>query len=96
MTTSMAEMLIVSGVLAMGYAVAALFFVRFWHDTGERLFLYFGLAFAMLTIQRLTLALAINAGQDTIWSYVLRLAAFALLLAGIVEKNRGSSSAASS
>ena len=36
-----ARVLLVSGAIVMGYAVAGLFFLRFWRETRDRLFLIF-------------------------------------------------------
>ncbi|MBV8518338.1 MAG: hypothetical protein JO197_13150 [Acidobacteria bacterium] len=74
-----------SGSLAAGYLVAGLFFLRFWRETRDRLFGYFATAFFILSLQRvlLTLFTAHTA------LYVVRLAAFVLILWAIAEKNRG-------
>lgn len=88
MTDSVAAVLIVSGMLAAGYAVAALFFLRFWRSSGDRLFVFFAAAFALLIVQRLGLTWAALHGDATFWFYALRLAAFLIILAGIVDKNR--------
>lgn len=78
---------LVSGLLVMGYAVAGLFFLRFWHETRDRLFGIFAGAFCMLGLQRMLLVLADEPGNE-IWLYGLRLLAFLLILAAIVDKNR--------
>lgn len=78
----------VAGLLTMGYLVAGLFFLRFWKRSGERLFVFFALAFALLAAQRLGLSLLTSI--DSGWLYATRLLAFVLLLAGILEKNRAS------
>ena len=78
--------LFVAGLLTMGYAVVALYFLRFWKRSGERLFIFFALAFALLAAQRL--GLAFLSIVDDSWLYGLRLLAFLLLLVGILEKNR--------
>jgi hypothetical protein len=44
------------GAIAMASAIVALFFLRFWRDTGDRLFAIFALAFLLLGITRLGLA----------------------------------------
>jgi hypothetical protein len=88
MSNDMALILLMSGVLCAGYAVASLFFLRFWRQSNDRLFLFFATAFALLTVQRLALAWAVHGGRETFWMYVMRLAAFLLILAGIVDKNR--------
>ena len=36
---------VVSGAIMMGYLVAGLFFLRFWQETRDRLFLIFAVAF---------------------------------------------------
>ena len=75
--------LFLSGVLAMGYAVAALFFLRFWRQTHDRLFALFAAAFALLAVHRSLLAIGT---ADAF--YLLRLAAYALIIIAIVDKNR--------
>jgi hypothetical protein len=84
--------LFVSGMLVMSYAIAALFFARFWRDTHDRLFAWFACAFALLAAQRAGLVLAALHGSDTTIYYVLRLVAFLLILAAIGDKNRGRAS----
>lgn len=77
------------GAIAMGSWIAALFFLRFWHDTGDRLFLMFAVSFLLLGITRLGLILSRNflTEGETHW-YWMRLAAFVLILIAIVDKNR--------
>ena len=79
----------VSGAIVMGYAVGGLFFLRFWRQTRDRLFLIFALAFWLLGIQRSALALAWHATENDTSLYLLRLLAYALILAAIIDKNRG-------
>jgi membrane-associated PAP2 superfamily phosphatase len=88
MSSSVAAVLVISGVLSAGYAVAALFFARFYRDTRDRLFLYFAVAFGLLAVQRVTLAWASHNGDATLVYYIVRLAAFLIILAAIVDKNR--------
>ena len=80
----------VAGLLVMGYAIAALFFLRFRRETGDRLFAFFGAAFALLALQRALLAAGPLFAIEEIWYYVLRLVAFLLIIAAIVDKNRTS------
>jgi hypothetical protein len=80
------------GLLAAGYLVAALFFLRFWRGSGDRLFAMFAAAFLLLTLQRVFLALQVSLMEDEVWSYVIRLLSFLLILFAIVDKNRGGSS----
>ena len=80
---------LVSGLLVMGYAVAGLFFLRFWRETRDRLFGIFAGAFWLLALQRLLLALFQQPDQERLWLYGIRLLAFVLILVAIVDKNRG-------
>ena len=88
MTTHVAAMLFLSGALCAGYALAALFFLRFWRDTRDRLFGFFAAAFISLALQRLALSWALVSQRDTTAYYMLRLAAFVLILIAIIDKNR--------
>jgi hypothetical protein len=83
-----ALILFLSGMLAAGYLVVAGFFLRFWRQTRERLFLYFCVAFVLLAIQRAILVPEFGMFEDKTWAYGLRLVAFLVILYGIVEKNR--------
>jgi len=82
--------LIVSGAIAMGYAVAGLFFLRFWRETHDRLFLIFSGAFGVLGVQRLALVLSRELVEDHTGLYLVRLLAFLLILWAIIDKNRSS------
>lgn len=91
MNDHIALMLLIAGVLSAGYFVAALFFARFWKQTGDRLFGFFALSFALLAVHRLWLAWAVLHESGTVAFYLLRLAAFVLILVAILDKNRASS-----
>ncbi|HEX2637908.1 MAG TPA: DUF5985 family protein [Gemmatimonadales bacterium] len=80
---------LVSGAILMGYGVCALFFLRFWRQTRDRLFLVFALAFGLLGLQRLALVLTEPVEESRTGLYVVRLVAFLLILGAIVDKNRG-------
>jgi hypothetical protein len=76
------------GAIAMASSVAGLFFLRFWRDTGDRLFLIFGASFFLLAATRIGLALSrVHEEGQTHW-YWVRLVAFVLILLAIVDKNR--------
>lgn len=80
---------VILGAVSMASFVAALFFLRFWRQTRDPLFLFFSLAFAVDASGRLTLALAEISSENEPLFYIARLITFALILAAIVEKNRG-------
>ena len=88
MADTRALTLFASGALAMGYALAALFFLRFWRRTTVALFAWFGVAFVLLAAQRVMLVFIERAPGAMPWSYTVRLLAFALILVGIVARNR--------
>jgi len=77
-----------SGAIVMGYGVAGLFFLRYWRDTRDRLFLIFAVAFWMLGVQRAMINLSDITAEDQAVFYLLRLAAFLLIIWGVVDKNR--------
>jgi hypothetical protein len=77
----------VAGLLVMGYAVSAVFFARFWRETRDRLFLFFAAAFGLLALQRTLLSSSDSLPLDQTWYYVVRLIAYLLILAAIVDKN---------
>jgi uncharacterized membrane protein HdeD (DUF308 family) len=78
----------IMGAIAMASAIVALFFFRFWRDTGDRLFAMFALAFLLLGITRLGLALSQDQSEgNTLW-YWVRFASFLLILIAIADKNR--------
>jgi hypothetical protein len=80
---------LISGALVMGYFVAGLYFLRFWRDTRDRLFGIFAAAFWLLAAQRAALALAADPNGEQVLLYSVRLLAFVLILAAIIDKNRG-------
>lgn len=79
---------LVSGAILMGYGVCALFFLRFWRQTQDRLFVVFALAFGLLGLQRLALVLTEPLEEWRTGLYIARLLAFLLILGAIVDKNR--------
>jgi len=79
----------ISGAIVMGYGVVGLFFLRFWRETRDRLFLIFSIAFFILGIQRVLLGLTREMMESATGLYLLRLFAFLLILLAIVDKNRG-------
>jgi hypothetical protein len=78
-----------SGMIAMGFAVCAVFFLRFWRRTKDSFFLVFSIAFLLLALnQALTTLLGLPL-EERSWLFLLRLAAFLIIIAAIVRKNIG-------
>ena len=77
------------GMSAMGFVVAAMFFWRFWRRTNDLLFAAFSAAFLLLALNQFLLGLSSVASEDQYLIYLLRIAAFAMLIGAIVLKNLG-------
>lgn len=76
-----------SGAITLGFLVASLFFARFWRRTGDGLFLAFAAAFVLLGLQQGLLVLSGIPVEERSPLYLLRLAAFLLIIVAIVRKN---------
>jgi hypothetical protein len=81
-----------SGAIMLGAAAIALFFFRSWRLTRQRLFLLFGLAFLMLAVERWALVLVAAESHLRSYVYLIRLGAFGLILAAVVDRNRSKTS----
>ncbi len=77
-----------SGALVLGYLVIALFFLRFWSASRDRLFILFALAYGVLAVQRFALSITQETMEDQTIFYLMRLAAFVIIIIAIVDKNR--------
>ena len=77
-----------SGAVTFGFLVAGLFFLRFWKRTGDGLFVAFALAFWLLGLTQALLAFTDIPVEERSWLFLLRLAAFSLILISIWRKNR--------
>jgi len=76
------------GATAMASWTAMLFFLRFWRDTGDRLFAMFSGAFFLLGFTRIGLMMSHDPEEGGTHWYWVRLAAYVLILIAIVDKNR--------
>ena len=77
-----------AGAIVMGFAVAALHFLKFWRRTREGLFLAFSGAFLQLSLTQALLTIAGFRDEERSWLYLLRLAAFLLILFAMWWQNR--------
>ena len=78
------------GVIATCSLLAGLFFLRFWRDTRDSLFLNFALAFIIEGINRTVMMFYAHPNEASPWVYIVRSFAFLLIVAAIVKKNRPS------
>ena len=74
------------GAMVFASILVGVFFLRFWRETRDSLFLTFALGFWVLAVNWLLLAFT---GADEIrnWAFLLRLLAYAFFLTAILRKN---------
>jgi hypothetical protein len=77
-----------AGAIVAGFAVAGLFFLKFWKKTHDELFLAFTGAFWLLGLGQALLTFSNIPLEERTPLYLLRLAAFVLILTAIWRKNR--------
>lgn len=75
------------GLITMGYAIAGLFFLNFWRRTRDGLFAAFAAAFWLLALNQALVAVSGIPREEQTWLYLLRLAAFMLIIGAIIAKN---------
>jgi len=85
-----------AGVSMASFGASALFFLKLWKASADRFFLFFSIACALLSVERI-LALFVGGTFSPLVSesseftggiYFIRLFAFTMILVAIVEKNR--------
>jgi uncharacterized membrane protein len=77
-----------SGGVAIASAMIGVCFVRYWRRSGIRLFLFFAIAFYLLTIERVVLVIVNPDNEFAPYIYLIRLAAFLVIIAAIADQNR--------
>jgi len=75
------------GATAMACVVIALFFARFYQRSRDGLFVAFAVGFALLAVNWVGLALMQAQSESRTYFFIVRLAAFLVILGGIVHKN---------
>ena len=80
-----------AGAISMGYAIAALMFLKFWRRTREGLFLAFSAAFLLLGLNQALLTFTRVPVEERSSLYLIRLAAFMLIILAFWVKNRRAS-----
>jgi hypothetical protein len=77
-----------AGASVLASAAIALFFLRFWQQTRDRLFLIFALAFAVFAVNRVLLSVLDDQSEAQTIVYLARALTFALIALAIVDKSR--------
>lgn len=75
------------GAVTVGYLVAALFFLKFWRRTRDSLFAAFAAAFLLMAANQAVPVLFGIPDEALGGVYLLRLAAFLLIIMAILRKN---------
>jgi hypothetical protein len=75
------------GMIAMASLTATLFFLKFWRQTRDSLFLFFALAFGLDAVVRLLLGLTNVSAEMEPFFYHARLVSFAQIIVAILRKN---------
>lgn len=78
-----------AGLVAMGYTAAGVFFLRFWTRTRDRFFLIFAAAFWLMALNGALIITMHVPREEQSWIYLLRLAAFVLIIGAVLGKNLG-------
>ena len=82
------HIIFLQAVSATAAFVTGLLFFRFWRESQDRLFAFFGSAFYLLSLSWTLLALFSPTEETRPYIYAIRLVAFTLLIIGIIDKNR--------
>ena len=77
-----------AGAIVAGFALAGLFFLKFWKRTRDELFLAFTGAFWLLGLGQASITFSHIPLEERTPLYLLRLAAFVLILTAVWRKNR--------
>lgn len=75
------------GATAMASAVAGLLFLRMWRESRDRLYVMFAFSFWLEAAARVGLLLADSPSEGHPGRYLLRVAAYGLILLAIADKN---------
>jgi hypothetical protein len=75
------------GASVFASAAIALFFLRFWQQTRDRLFLIFALAFAVFAVNRVLLSALDDESEAQTIVYLARAVTFVLIALAIADKS---------
>jgi peptidoglycan/LPS O-acetylase OafA/YrhL len=78
----------IHGALVLACLACALFFLRFWRASRDRLFAFFALAFTVMSFNWTALTLLQVDDERRHYVYLLRLVSFLIILYAIWDKNR--------
>lgn len=76
------------GIIVCASFIAGAFFLKFWRQTRDVLFLAFGAAFIIEGINRICVLLLEQPNRGHVAIYLVRLLCYVLILGAIVLRNR--------
>ncbi len=76
------------GIIVTASITAAAFFLKFWRQTRDTLFLAFAIAFFIEGVNRIGFLFVESPNEAGPTIYIVRLVAFLLIVAAIVRKNQ--------
>jgi hypothetical protein len=76
-----------AGASALASAAIGLYFLRFWRESGDRLFLIFAIAFAVFALNHVLLSALGDESDARTIVYLARAIAFDLIVAAVIDKN---------
>jgi hypothetical protein len=77
----------VQGATMLASFAVALFFLRYWRDSRDRLFGVFALAFVLFGVTRILLVAVDADSEARTWVYLLRALMFLAIIAAVIDKN---------
>jgi uncharacterized membrane protein HdeD (DUF308 family) len=75
------------GIIAINSVWAGIFFLKFWRQTRDQLFLAFGIAFIIEGLNRAAVMLAAKPNEGNPGIYVVRMISALIILGAILRKN---------
>ncbi|HUZ13715.1 MAG TPA: DUF5985 family protein [Caulobacteraceae bacterium] len=87
MTGYAAMTFLIAGALGAGYAISGAFFLRFWVRTRDRFFGALAAAFALMAANQVVAAYTQTPRGEDSRAYLLRLAAFLLIILAVLGKS---------
>jgi hypothetical protein len=76
-----------AGMVSAGFLACGLFFAKFWWRSRDVLFMAFTGAFWLLALNAALVVLMPEPDERRTWFYLLRIAAYLLIVVAIVRKN---------
>ena len=75
------------GAISMANLTVMSFFIKFWYQTKDHFFLFFAVTFLLLSVERFLAVIETINQEISIIIYLIRLAAYAFIIIGIISKN---------